>query len=211
MKITLFGATGKTGRYLIDEGLKRGMDMTVFARPGSPFDNANVRVVRGELTDRNRLREAISGSDAVLSALGPTSLKHPKNLPITTAMNAITSVMKQEGVKRLIAVSTGTAPDPEDRFDPKIRYPALLIRFVMPSSFQDIIRLANAIRTSELDWTMVRVAFLKNSPASNRLHVGLYGRSTHTLTVSRQDVAIFMFDQLSSTEFVNKAPGISSR
>ncbi|AYH47119.1 NAD(P)-dependent oxidoreductase [Dickeya fangzhongdai] len=211
MKITLFGATGKTGRYLIDEGLKRGMDMTVFARTNSPFENANVRVVRGELTDRVSLREAISGSDAVLSALGPTSLKHPKNLPITTAMGAITSVMKQEGVKRLIAVSTGTAPDPEDRFDPKIRYPALLIRFLMPRSFQDIIGLANAIRASELDWTMVRVAFLKSSPASNRLHVGLYGRSTHTLTVSRQDVAIFMFDQLSSTEFVNQAPGISSR
>ncbi len=72
MKITLFGATGKTGRYLIDEGLKRGMDMTVFARTNSPFENANVRVVRGELTDRVSLREAISGSDAVLSALGPT-------------------------------------------------------------------------------------------------------------------------------------------
>ncbi|QOL13686.1 NAD(P)-dependent oxidoreductase [Dickeya dianthicola] len=211
MKITLFGATGKTGRYLIDEGVKRGMEITVFARPSSPFENANVRVVRGELTDRNRLREAISGSDAVLSALGPTSLTHPKNLPITTAMGAITSVMKQEEVKRLIAVSTGTALDPGDRFDPKIRLPALLIRFVMPRAFQDIIGFADAIRASGLDWTMVRVAFLKSSPASNHLNVGLYGRSTHSLTVSRQDVATFMFDQILSAEFVNKAPGISSR
>ncbi|WP_033577665.1 NAD(P)-dependent oxidoreductase [Dickeya chrysanthemi] len=211
MKITLFGATGKTGSYLIDEGLTRGMDITVFARPNSPFENANVRVIHGELTDRDSLREAISGADAVLSALGPTSLKHPKDLPITSAMSAITAVMRQEGVKRLIAVSTGTAPDPEDRFDLKIRFPALLIRFAMPGSFQDIIGLANTIRASELDWTMVRVAFLKNTPASNRLNVGLYGCTTHSQTVSRQDVAIFMFDQISNPEFVNQAPGISSR
>lgn len=78
MKVTLFGATGKTGAYLIGEGLKRGFDITVFARSGTSFENSQVRVVRGELTDIGILREAIRGSDTVLSALGPTSLKHPK-------------------------------------------------------------------------------------------------------------------------------------
>lgn len=29
MKVTLFGATGKTGPYLIDEVLKRGIEVTV--------------------------------------------------------------------------------------------------------------------------------------------------------------------------------------
>lgn len=58
MKVTLFGATGKTGMYLIDEGLKRGFDITVFARPSSSFENPNVRLVRGELTDENLLIEA---------------------------------------------------------------------------------------------------------------------------------------------------------
>lgn len=44
MKATLFGATGKTGKHLIDEGLKRGMDLTVLVRSSSPFDNADVRM-----------------------------------------------------------------------------------------------------------------------------------------------------------------------
>ena len=211
MKVTLFGATGKTGKALIEEGLKRDMDITVFARSSSPFENPKVRVIRGDLTDNHPLREAIGGSDAVLSALGPTSIQHPRGLPITRATEAIISAMKAQNVKRLIAVSTGTAVDPGDGFDWKIRAPALLIRLAMPSSYRDIIGLANVIRASELDWTMVRVAFLKDRPASRQLNVGPYGHTQHSLTVARADVALFMFDQISSRKYVHAAPGISSR
>ncbi|WP_088966122.1 NAD(P)-dependent oxidoreductase [Vogesella sp. LIG4] len=211
MKVTLFGATGKTGRYLIDEGLRRGVDMTVFARPSSPFENSNVRVVRGELTDQILLREALSGADAVLSALGPTSPQHPKDLPITRATQTIISAMKQQGVRRLITVSTGTASDPGDGFDWKIWLPAILVRLALPSSYQDIIGLANAVRASELDWTMVRVALLKTRPAADHLNVGLYGSTKHSMTVSREDVAMFMFNQIENGRFISMAPGISSR
>ena len=210
MKVTLFGATGKTGKYLIDEGLRRGIDLTVVARSSTTFANPAARVVRGTLTDKDLLRESVRGADAVLSALGPTSVPHPQGLPITTASEALISAMQQEKVERLIAVSTGTAVDPGDGSDWKIRALALLIRFAMPGAYRDIIGLAEAIRASPLDWTMVRVAFLKDRPASEHLNVGLYGRSKHSLTVSREDVAAFMFDQITSREFVRKAPGVST-
>ncbi|MET2525778.1 NAD(P)H-binding protein [Ralstonia pseudosolanacearum] len=211
MQVTLFGATGKTGPYLIQEGLKRGFDMTVFARSSSSFEHTCVRVIRGELTDSELLREAIRESDAVLSALGPSRQPHPKDLPITRATEAIISAMKQEQVKRLIAVSTGTAADPDDGFDFKIWAPAMLIKLAMPSVYQDIVGLANTIRGSGLDWTMARIALLKSRPASDDLNVGLYGHAKHTLTISRENVARFMFDQISSLEYIKHAPGISGR
>lgn len=210
MKVALFGATGKTGRLLIDEAMKRGADVTVFARSGSAFHDPDVRVIRGSLTDVTLLREAVRGSDAVLSALGPTALRHPSGWPITKATEAIISAMKQENVTRLIAISTGTAVDPEDGFDSKIRIPALLIKLAMPSAYRDIIGLASSIRASGLDWTMVRVAFLKDGPAAQRLNVGVYGHTRHSMTVPREDVAKFMFDQIQSRDFIRKAPGVSS-
>ena len=209
MNVTLFGATGKTGKYLIDEGLKRGINLTVFARTQSSFQNPNVNVVRGELTDLERLKEAIRSSGAVLSALGPTSPQHPKDLPITRAIGAIISAMREVRVERLISISTGTAVDPEDGFDLKIWLPALLIRLAMPSSYRDIIGLARTVRASDLEWTMVRVGFLKSQPGSHRLNVGLYGHTKHSLSISREDVARFMFDQIENREFVRRAPGIS--
>lgn len=210
MKVTLFGATGKTGRYLIDEALKRGVEATVFARSGSTYENPRLHIVRGELTDTALLKEAVRGSSAVLSALGPTKLQHPKDLPITKATEAIISAMKQENVQRLVAVSTGTAVDPGDGFDWKVWLPALLIKHMMPSSYDDILGLAKAIRASDLEWTMVRAAFLKSSPASAHLNVGLYGHTQHSLTVTREDLAKFMFDQISDPRYIHQAPGISA-
>lgn len=211
MKITLFGATGKTGDYLIREGLQRGFEITVFARSNSPFENPGVRVVRGDLTDQGLLREAICGSDAVLSALGPAKMPHPNGQPITEATKAIMSAMKLEGVERFIAISTGTAVDPGDGLDLKIWLPAQLIRLVMRNVYNDIVGLASVVRRSELNWTLVRVALLKSLPATNRLNIGLYGHVKHSMKISREDVAIFMFDQISGREYSMKAPGISSR
>lgn len=211
MNVTLFGATGKTGRYLIAEGLKRGIKLTVFVRTTTPFDNPNVNVVRGDLNDVECLKRAIRSSDAVLSALGPTSLRHPNDLPITRAMESIIAAMKQENVGRLIAVSTGTAPDPGDGSDWKIWLPALLIKVAMGNTFKEIISLAKTIRLSGLNWTMVRLALLNNYPACQRLNVGVYGFTKHSMAISREDVAIFMFDQIHEKQYIRQAPGISAR
>ncbi len=211
MKVTLFGATGKTGPYLIDEALKRGFEVTVFARASTPFEDDRVRVVRGDLLDSAVLREAVRGADAVLSALGPSKTPHPKDLPITRATQAVICAMSQENVTRLIAISTGTAIDPGDGSDWKAWLPAAAIKRLVPGVYLDIVGLADAIRSSGLDWTMVRAAFLKNRPAPKSLNVGLYGRVRHSLTVSREDMAKFMFDQIKSREFVGKAPAVSTR
>ncbi|MBV6791824.1 NAD(P)-dependent oxidoreductase [Xanthomonas euvesicatoria] len=211
MKITLFGATGRIGPYLIREGLERGAELTVFARQQTLFANSDVRIIRGDLTDADLLREAVSGADAVLSALGPTKFPHPKDLPITRATQAIITAMEQEHVRRLIAVSTGTAADPGDSFDLKIHLPAVLLKLAMRAAYNDMIGLADVVRASTLDWTMVRAAVLKDRPPSAGLNVGLYGHTRHSLTISRADVARFMFDQVTQPTFVHQAPGVSSR
>lgn len=209
MKITLFGATGRIGPYLIREGLERRAELTVFARQQTPFANGDVRIIRGDIADAEQLRQAVSGADAVLSALGPTKFPHPKDLPITRATHAIIKAMEQERVNRLIAISTGTAADPGDSFDVKIRLPAVLLKIAMRSAYNDMIGLADAIRASTLDWTMVRAAVLNDRPLSAQLNVGLYGHTKHSLTISRADVARFMFDQITQPTFVHQAPGIS--
>lgn len=210
MKITLFGATGRTGPYLIDEGLRRGFALRVFARAGRAFSDPRVQVVHGDMNDLSLVTDAICGSDAVLSALGPTSLRHPANTPIAQATRTIVSAMKQAGVSRLVAVSTGTAADPGDGFEWKVRLPAVFIRWLMNSAYRDMLGLAETIRACGLEWTMVRSAVLTDGPVSKRLNVGLYGHQRHTLTVSRADLAAFMFDQMGRTDFVGRAPGIST-
>lgn len=211
MRVTLFGATGKTGRYLIDEALSRAWDVTVVARTQTEFAESRVRVVRGDLSDKKVLTESLRGADAVVSSLGPTRLRHPRGLPVTRATRALIEVMAELGIQRLVATSTGTArPDPGDGFDWKVWLPAKLIRLLMPSSYAEMVGLADAVRASALDWTLVRLAVLTNGKASRHLNVGLYGHTAHSLTVPRVSVARFMLDLAANREQVRQAPGVSA-
>lgn len=151
------------------------------------------------------------GADAIISDLGPTKLPHPSGLPITKATQAIIDVMQKEHVRRLLAVSTGTAIDSDDSFDFKIRVPALIIKFAMPKVYYDIIGVSDAVRGSNLDWTLVRAGFLKNIQKSNYVNAGPYGKTKHSRSLYREDLAKFMFDQIENTEYSMKAPGVSSQ
>ena len=69
-------------------------------------------------------------------------------------------------------------------------YRRVLNQFLMPYSYLDSIELAKIIRNSELMWTMVRLAILRNVSALRKLNVGLYGSLMYSIIISREDVAI---------------------
>lgn len=55
MKITVLGATGRTGRPLVSELVRRGHDVTVLVRDPANYIAAGTRVVTGSATDRQAL------------------------------------------------------------------------------------------------------------------------------------------------------------
>ncbi len=74
MKLTLLGATGPTGQRVLDQALKAGHQVTALVRDPARLpqrQDGRVTVVTGDATRTEDLKQAISGSDAVLSALGP--------------------------------------------------------------------------------------------------------------------------------------------
>src|SRR5437667_52896 len=69
--LCIFGGTGPSGRCVIEEALSRGYTVTVFARnlskiPKSITSSNSVTVVRGTLTDRAALTQAIRASDGII-------------------------------------------------------------------------------------------------------------------------------------------------
>ena len=72
-KVLLLGATGATGRHVLEQALGRKLDVTVLVR--SPERLAGLthgaRVVTGDiLGDTSCLGNAVTGQDAVISTLG---------------------------------------------------------------------------------------------------------------------------------------------
>ncbi|RNB82624.1 NAD-dependent epimerase/dehydratase family protein [Brevibacillus nitrificans] len=77
MKIIVFGATGNTGRKVLERGVKRGHEMTAFVRnPEKLYEQqgveiaAQVKVIAKDITDPESVYEALSQQDAAILAAG---------------------------------------------------------------------------------------------------------------------------------------------
>src|SRR3954454_7208877 len=76
MRLVVLGATGRTGRLLIEQALERGSEVVAYVRrPEAVPERPGLLVVGGQLTDQPAFRSALSGADAALCAIGPTSVK----------------------------------------------------------------------------------------------------------------------------------------
>ena len=72
MNLVVFGASGKTGREVVRQALARGFIVTAFVRDTGrlPFAHANLRLVKGEITDPKAVAKVIEGQTCVISTLG---------------------------------------------------------------------------------------------------------------------------------------------
>jgi len=80
--------------------------------------------------------------------------------------------------------------------------------FVLKNVYEDKDRQEEAIKQSDLDWVIVRLARLTDEPAKGEYGVFLGGSYT-AKKISHADVAAFMLAQLTDDTYVRKMPVIS--
>lgn len=210
--IALFGATGPTGRHIIEEALKQGYKLSVYTRDAKKLASfaGRVDIVVGNLQDQDAIAKCIQGADAVISALGPNSLKVQGDKPVMQGVANIIAAMKQAGVRRLIQISTAAYSDPKDGFAFKTQAFALLFKVIARKGYEDIRATGELIANSDLDWTLVRIPNLKEGPAGGNVDVGWYGKTHLNTKLSRGNLAKFLVDQVTDKKFLRAAPGIAN-
>jgi len=209
MKVTLFGAAGRTGQLLVEKALERGHQVTAFARSPEKLTGFTdqLEIVQGDARNAGKVAEAVSGAEAVISVLGPT-----ENRPVFAVSKGtenILSAMKDQGVERLILSAGAGVGDPQDT--PRLfnRLIDFLLKLFSRWVYEDMVRTVEQVRSSDLQWTVVRVPMLVDGEETEKVQVGYVGKGMGP-RVSRADLAAFMLDQLSSSEYVQQAPAISS-
>jgi putative NADH-flavin reductase len=72
MKLLIFGATGGTGRQLVEQALEQGHEVTAFVRNPAKVTTKHekLKVVKGNILDCHSVGAAVAGQDAIFSALG---------------------------------------------------------------------------------------------------------------------------------------------
>lgn len=209
-RITVFGATGATGKQLVEQALASGNEVVAYVRTPSKLGivNEHLSIVQGELSDAALIERAVSSADVVISTLGPRG--GSKNKPLTQGMQNIIAAMKQHGVRRLIITSTLSAKDPNDLPEFRARVLVGFVKLSMNDAYKEIVSVAETVRASDLDWTIVRLTMLNNKPKSGKVRVGYLGRGEVGTWISRADVADFMLSQTEDVKYLRQAPAISN-
>ena len=200
MKLFVIGATGRTGREIVQQALERGHYVTAFVRsPESmTLKNDRLTVLKGDAMDENQLFEAMQNHDAVLSALGPRKVFKPSSLLQDSAL-ATTRAMKRAGVKRLLVLSAAA-------HFPGI--PNRIVSFVLRSHMRDSRAMEEVVQTSGLDWTIARPPRLTEEDyTSYRRREGAAPKMGFTL--ARKAVAAFMLDAIEQKKHFRKIVGLA--
>ncbi len=117
MKISVTGATGFVGGYVVNELLRRGHEIRVIARrPDEARSRFNrpVPAVEGDVTDAAALEAGFSGCDAVVHLVGIINESEGLSFDAVHRQGAenVVAAMKKAGVRRLVHMSAmGSSPD----------------------------------------------------------------------------------------------------
>lgn len=187
MRLFVAGASGRTGRLLVDLALRHGHNITAFERETAGFDadSTRVRLVRGDALDPATIG-GLDDADAVISLLAP----HPRTsgrLYVEGTRN-LADAAARAGVRRFVTVSAqGAGVDP--RLLP-LAYRLVLHIPVVARLYPDIARMETELAArDDLEWTIVRPPLLTNRKATGSWRETVGPVVPGGLVLSRADLA----------------------
>lgn len=195
MKILVIGSTGRTGKHVLEQGLKRGHEITAFSRRPqelSEFQGLK-NIVHGDALNLDDVRQAVRGQDAVICAGGGSGV----------AKNVILA-MREAGVRRFVMTSSRSVPATR---------PAWMISLawmIFRGPYSDLARAEGMIEMSGLDWSIVRGTMLNDKPGLGQVHIDFEANFTGgDWQLSRADYAMTLLNVAENPQMIGKALGVN--
>lgn len=212
MKLTVFGATRKIGRLVVTALLEAGHHVTAYVRnPGKlGISDPYLAVVEGTLADPQAIGEAVHGSDAVISTLGPSLKPGARGSAIADGTASIVAAMQAESVKRYIGLPTPSVPDPRDYPTIKAKALPLIAGIMSPNALKELRGMTKSVTESDRDWTVARITDPTDRSSKGTVRAGYLGLDNVGSAMSRSDIAAFLVAQLDDDEYVKALPAISN-
>jgi uncharacterized protein YbjT (DUF2867 family) len=200
MNITVFGATGGTGRHVVAQALDAGHQVTAVVRDAARLTvpaRAGLTVFTALLDDRAAVLQAVTNADAVVDALG-VRVTGPTTFRADTA-RVVTAAMRDAGVRRLVAVSASGAHTTGDSLPIRLLVKPVLGQFLR-HQFADMLAMEEVVRASGLDWTIVLPPRLTDRPATGRIRRRVGGNVRGSYTMTREDLATAVLQAITDVE-----------
>lgn len=198
MNVVVFGAGGKTGRLVVEKATAAGHTVTAFVQEQG--QGSAVRTVVGDAGDPAAVRRGVAGQDAVIDTLGGKTPYKDTELERTAAHNII-EAMQSEKVRRLVVISMMGVGDSSEQAP--FWYEHLLMPTFLRGSTKDKTAMEAAVDSSGLEFVIVRPPLLTEDPPTHSTTIIPAGAKGHKIT--RDDLAQFLVDQLTKSEYLGQA------
>jgi putative NADH-flavin reductase len=161
MVIALFGATGRTGRLVLERLLAHGDQVRALARDtGKLAARPGLAAFDGDARDVPAVRRVVEGADAVVCCLG----MHDITVPATDFSESVRGIVEAAGaagVRRIVAIaSAGVLADARGGLRNQYGLPTVLANVAAEHT-----RNLRTLEASGLDWTLMCPIDLVDAPA----------------------------------------------
>ncbi len=205
--VLVAGATGRTGRLIVQQLLDQGKTVRAFVRnpdKARGLFGDRVEIVRGDVKDRVSVVSAMHGIQWVISAIGSGGSKDPSNIPEFVDYGGTKNLVEAavtEKVKQFIMVSSRSAGQKEHMLNK--RFNNVLIWKLKGE---------NALRNSDIPYTVVRPGGLRDTKGGEHRLVAFSPKhgSSKLRMISRADVAATCVAALNNPDAVNKTIALVS-
>lgn len=217
--ILILGGSGRTGRLIVQESVKKGYRVSVLVRDlVKVSDIKGIKVYEGSPYDKVSLENALADSQCqyIINALNISRindipwarLRSPKDLISQTISNLIALSPKYR-IQQIISVSAWgvneTKQDIPFWFRWLIYYSNIKFGYVEHENQERL------LRESNLNWTIVRPVGLTNSRKTKETVISFKNNPKPSILISRGDVASFVVKMIGNPDFYLKTPTISSK
>jgi putative NADH-flavin reductase len=205
MRVVVFGASGSTGRCVVEQALAAGHHVAAVTRRTNTIPPQDkLTVLHADASDVARVDAAIVGGDAVVSALGVSYTRKPVTVYSTGTANII-DAMHRHAVDRLAVVSSA-AIDPAYQPSDSFAYTRVVEPFFMRrpgrTLYDDISRMEALVTGSDVSWTIIRSCWLYDAAHVSDFHV-TYGTPSGMYT-ARSDLAANMLRALADDRTIHQ-------
>jgi len=216
MKILILGISGRTGRLVAEEAVKRGHTVAGIVRCPGGLNVKGAEIITGTPYDIETVRKAMDGCEAVISTLSLVPSSHGLFKKITTPLDSMSvsmgntvTVMGEKGIRRIVLMTAAGVGDTANMLPGFFKFLKNIsnIRF----AYADHERQEKILAGSDLDWTILRPVGLNDKNDNLTTLADTDGTVKIKSMISRNAVAHFILCCIENGQFIRQKPVISNK
>ncbi|MCJ1351302.1 MAG: hypothetical protein MMC33_001286 [Icmadophila ericetorum] len=219
MHLLVIGGSGRTGKLVAEEALKRGHSLTALIRnSGSLQSRDGLTIIEGSPLNKPDVEAAFNAEpvNAVIVTLNaPRKSDNPFSAPVSPprlmadSHANIAAVMKQHGVTKIVTMAAFGVGDSFSNANVLIR---LIFKYSnMSYQFEDHGLVDQEMKASGLNYVLVRPTMLAEGEAQPIKEFGNTGRGVGvTSKITRKSVAVFLVDAAEKNKWDKTTPVLTN-